>query len=149
MRIYLDVSCLNRPFDDQSQPRVRLESEAVTILLDGIDSGRWEEISSRMAEIEVSAIPDDIRRWHVFRLLPGSRIELTASVFERARELVGLGLKAADAVHLSAAEAGKANLLLTCDDRFLHKCEQIADELKLQVSNPVDWLKDQDDATNT
>lgn len=27
--IYLDLCCLNRPFDDQHQPRVRLEAEAV------------------------------------------------------------------------------------------------------------------------
>jgi hypothetical protein len=29
MRIYLDACCLNRPFDNQSQERVRLESEAI------------------------------------------------------------------------------------------------------------------------
>lgn len=29
MKIYLDNCCLNRPFDDQSNLRVRLESEAV------------------------------------------------------------------------------------------------------------------------
>jgi hypothetical protein len=28
MRIYLDNCCFNRPFDDQSQTRVRLEAEA-------------------------------------------------------------------------------------------------------------------------
>ena len=32
-RIYLDVCCLNRPFDDQNQPRIRLESEAILIIL--------------------------------------------------------------------------------------------------------------------
>ena len=32
-RIYLDVCCLNRPFDDQSQPRIRLESETILIIL--------------------------------------------------------------------------------------------------------------------
>lgn len=26
LRIYLNVSCLNRPFDDQEQPRIRLHS---------------------------------------------------------------------------------------------------------------------------
>ncbi|MGQ0592841.1 MAG: PIN domain-containing protein, partial [Gammaproteobacteria bacterium] len=26
-RIYLDACCLNRPFDDQQQDRVRLEAE--------------------------------------------------------------------------------------------------------------------------
>lgn len=29
MNIYLDKCCLNRPFDDQSNLRVRLESEVV------------------------------------------------------------------------------------------------------------------------
>ena len=33
MRIYLDMCCLKRPFDDQSQPRIRLETEAVLSLL--------------------------------------------------------------------------------------------------------------------
>ena len=33
MKIYLDVSSLNRPLDDQTQPRIRLEAEAVTIVL--------------------------------------------------------------------------------------------------------------------
>jgi hypothetical protein len=33
MRIYVDMCCLKRPFDDQSQPRIRLESEAVLALL--------------------------------------------------------------------------------------------------------------------
>jgi len=38
MRIYLDVCCLNRPFDDQTQERIHLESEAVLIILSNIAS---------------------------------------------------------------------------------------------------------------
>lgn len=33
MLLYLDMCCIKRPFDDQSQPRIRLESEAVLGLL--------------------------------------------------------------------------------------------------------------------
>jgi hypothetical protein len=33
LRIYLDVCCLNRPFDNQVQDRVRLEAEAVLAIL--------------------------------------------------------------------------------------------------------------------
>lgn len=40
-RIYLDVCCLNRPFDDQGQERVRLESAAVVEILKGIEIGKW------------------------------------------------------------------------------------------------------------
>lgn len=31
-RIYLDVCCLQRPFDDQRQTRIRLEAEAVKLI---------------------------------------------------------------------------------------------------------------------
>ncbi len=148
MKIYLDVSCLNRPFDDQSQSRIRLESEAVTILLDHIDAGRWEQVSSRMAEIETSAITDDIRRRRVLQLLPASRIDLSSSIFDRARELVNLGLHAADAMHVAAAETLDADVLLTCDDRLLRRNRKIADEFSVRIANPVDWLKEQDDAKN-
>jgi hypothetical protein len=33
MLVYLDICCLKRPFDDQSQSRIHLESEAVLGLL--------------------------------------------------------------------------------------------------------------------
>ncbi len=33
MKLYLDVCCLNRPFDDQPQDRVHLEAEAVLTIL--------------------------------------------------------------------------------------------------------------------
>jgi hypothetical protein len=34
LRIYLDICYLNRPFDDQRQDRIRLESEAVPLILE-------------------------------------------------------------------------------------------------------------------
>ena len=44
MKIYLDACCLNRPFDDQSQDRVRLEAEAILLIL-----GRLERQADEMA----------------------------------------------------------------------------------------------------
>ena len=128
MKIYLDVSCLNRPFDDQTQPRVRLESEAVTLILEKIDAGQWEQVSSRMAEIELQAINDGVRRRRVLQLLPESRIELTATVFARTRQLVKRRLSAADAVHIAAAEILQADVLLTCDDRLLRRGRKLPDD---------------------
>ena len=45
MKIYLDVSCLNRPFDDQTQARIRLEAEAVLLILEQFDDGAWQQVS--------------------------------------------------------------------------------------------------------
>ena len=46
VRIYLNTSALNRPFDDHSNGRVRLEAEAVAVLLAAIERGDVEWISS-------------------------------------------------------------------------------------------------------
>lgn len=45
MRIYLDACCINRPFDDQIQDRIRLESEAVLLVLGHCAEGRWQWVS--------------------------------------------------------------------------------------------------------
>ena len=56
MRIYLDVCCLCRPFDDQSQDRIRLETEAIITLLKHCQLGGWVFAASRAIDYEFSAI---------------------------------------------------------------------------------------------
>ncbi len=150
MKIYLDVSCLNRPFDDQTQARVRLESEAVTLILEEIDRGRWQDVSSQMAEMEIAAISDRERRRRVQALLPNhhDRIRLTDEMFGRAEELTRLGFKPADAVHVAAAEAAATDVLLTCDDHFLRAGRRNAPRLAVAVANPLSWLQEHENDAN-
>ena len=61
-RIYLDVCCLNRPFDDQRQDRIRLEAEAVLLILGHCEAGAWQWISSAIVEEEVNNMPSYERR---------------------------------------------------------------------------------------
>ena len=70
MTIYLDVSCLNRPFDDQRQERIRLESEAVIVILNRVEEEELEQVSSGIAVHEIEAIADNDRRERVALLLP-------------------------------------------------------------------------------
>ena len=53
-KIYFDTCCINRPFDDQTRIRVRLEAEAVLGILSRIENGEWEWVGSEvlMDEIE-------------------------------------------------------------------------------------------------
>ena len=39
MRVYLDTNVVNRPFDDQTQPRIWLETLAFAVILQLIDAG--------------------------------------------------------------------------------------------------------------
>lgn len=144
----MDVSCLNRPFDDLGLPRNRLESEAVAIIFDSIDSRRWAHWSSEIAEIEIDAIPDEERRRRVKLLLPRpeNRIKLTLGHFERAAVLERMGVRPADALHLACAESCRADVFLTCDDRLLRAANRRAVGVKVRVDNPLRWLKGLEDA---
>jgi len=144
VKIYLDVSCLNRPFDDQSQARIRLESEATTMILEQCDVGSWHQVSSEMATIEIEGIPDADRRARVQLLLLDAKpvLKLTGAIYERAETLETLGFKAADAVHVAAAEALKVDVFQTCDDRLCRLAKRRQAQLSVQVANPLDWLKE-------
>ena len=69
MRIYLDVCCLNRPFNDQTQDRIHLESEAVLIILRHVRTGDWEWITSEVVTYEINKTPDRGRRQRVESLI--------------------------------------------------------------------------------
>ena len=46
--VYLDACCLNRPFDNQAQDRIRLEAEAVLAILKRVEKGQWHALSSEV-----------------------------------------------------------------------------------------------------
>jgi len=52
MRIYMDVCCLGRPFDDLTQGRVYLEAEAVLSILSRCESGEWILLSSGAIDLK-------------------------------------------------------------------------------------------------
>jgi predicted nucleic acid-binding protein len=144
VNVYLDVSCLNRPFDDQSQLRIRLEAEAITLILEQCDRDEWTQVSSEIAQIEIDAMPNDERRRRVQALLPKkpALLKLSQDMRERAATLQKLGIKAADALHVAAAEKLGADALLSCDDRLCRLARRQRRQLKVQVVNPLDWLKE-------
>jgi hypothetical protein len=64
MKVYLDACCLNRPFDDQRQLRIRLESEAIVIVLEKFRSGEWQWLGSEALLYELRQNPDvEKRQW--------------------------------------------------------------------------------------
>jgi predicted nucleic acid-binding protein len=144
VKIYLNVSCLNRPFDDQEQARIRLEAAAVGMILEKVDEGRWIHVSSEMAQIEIAANPDPKRRARVHLLLPetGKIVKLTPAVFTRAAALESFGFKPADALHVAAAEDAAADVLLSCDDRFCRTGQRHAKRLRVVIQNPLNWLNE-------
>jgi predicted nucleic acid-binding protein len=151
VKIYLNVSCLNRPFDDQDQTRIRLEAAAVGMILERMDEGQWMHVSSEMAQIEIAANPDAQRRERVHLLLPEADqiVMLPPALYKRGAELESLGFKAADALHVAAAEEAAADVLLSCDDRFCRTAQRRTKQLRVVVRNPLDWFEEMEHAANS
>lgn len=142
-KIYLDVCCLNRPFDDQEQDRVHLEAEAVLLILKHCESGEWKWVSSAVVSQEVENIPSSERGNRVKELLNvvSEFIPLDDVAVARGEELKSLGFKTYDALHVACAEQAQVDVLLTTDDRLLRVATRNSKKLKIHIENPLIWLQ--------
>lgn len=59
MRVYLDNCCLQRPLDNQTHPRIRVETEAVFAVLAAVQAKELALLDSEALHYEISCIPDD------------------------------------------------------------------------------------------
>ena len=82
MRVYFSTSALNRPLDDLSSERVRLEAEAVVGLLAAVESGRVDWVGSEYLDFEVDQDPDGerVRRVRSLLRLVSKRVEVSGTV---------------------------------------------------------------------
>ena len=142
MRIYLDVCCLNRPFDDQAQERIRLEAEAVLLVLNRIHSGSWRLIGSEVIDFEIDQ-SRDLQRADRVRQVAGitNRVaKVGEKEVHRAEQIEEMGFREFDALHLACAESAGADVFLSTDDRLLRLAHRVAAKLSLRVANPLEWI---------
>lgn len=147
MKVYLDNCAFNRPFDDQSYIRIRLETEAKLYIQDYIKNNKIELIWSYILDIENDHNPFEERKRAVekWKKLAAVDIEENESLIEKANELFKTGIKAKDALHVSAAIEGNADYFITTDDKLLRK---LSDNRKIRVLNPVDIVGEIDEYYN-
>ena len=121
MHVYLNCCCLQRPYDDQTQPRIRVETEAVLALLALVQTGDIGLLSSEALEYELARIPDEARRCDATSLLSLAerRLLITNEAELLAEQIQEKGIAAMDAVHLAVASSAGADFFVTCDDRLL------------------------------
>ena len=143
MRVYLDNCMFNRPFDDQVQIRIRLESEAKLYVQDKIKSKGIELIWSYILEIENSHNPHDERRVAIqkWKSLSTIKIVENSKILANANQLLEFGIKPKDALHVASAVEGKADYFLTTDDKLLSGINR---SNIIKVLNPVDYIKVRD-----
>lgn len=143
-KIYFDTCCLNRPFDDQTQERIRLESEAILAILSRIEKGEWEWIGSDALIDEVEQTPDT-QKLSRTKLLSGfiqKSVEIGDKEEKRAKELQREGFEVFDSLHIACAESVKADVFLSTDDRLLKLAKRVSKRLHIRVENPLVWVEE-------
>ena len=129
MRVYLDNCCLNRPFDDQRQMRVRLEAEAILYIQEHIRRGTLELVWSYMLDFKNAANLFEERRTMISSWRPYATLDVeeTPLILQHANRLAGMGLKAKDALHIACAIAGACSYFVTTDDDILKRRSDVHD----------------------
>ena len=125
MRIYLDTCCLQRPLDDQTQPRIRVETEAVFAILASVQAGGATLLTSEALEFEISRIPDDQRRREATAILTLARLLLSETSEHLAESFAQAGLSAMDALHVALAATAGADYFITTDDKLLRRAKSL------------------------
>jgi predicted nucleic acid-binding protein len=141
MKIYLDVCCLCRPFDDQTLGRIRLEVAAVHEILHRCTTREYTLVTSEAIAEETSKIPDARKRLRVEKIvsLAEEEIFLDEKIIARMHEIIAMGGDAMDSLHISCAERAGAEVLLTTDDGLI-TFFKLHRDIQVRIENPVTWL---------
>lgn len=127
MRIYLDTCCLQRPLDDQTQPRIRVETEAVFAILACVQDGTVTLLTSEALEFEIGRTPDEQRRREATAILTlaSERLTLSEAAEQLAETFARAGLAAMDALHVAMAATAGADYFVSADDQLLRRAKAL------------------------
>ena len=138
MRIYFDTCVIQRPLDDLSELRVRLEAEVVVTLLRLCESGEIRMLASGVHDAEVGVCPLPERRKHAEGVLAlATYVPSGGVVLDRAERYRAVGIKPLDAIHLASAVEAGADVFCTTDDRLLRRGRE-TDTGETAVLSPLD-----------
>ena len=137
MRVYLDNCCYNRPYDDQIQPKVVLETLAKLYIQELVLDRKIDLVWSYVLKYENSRNVGYAKRMAIAQWEKQSVefINESESLVELAREIEKTGIKAFDALHIACAITGQCDYLVTTDKRMLKYHND-----KIVICSPVDFI---------
>ena len=136
-RIYLDNCCFNRPYDDQSQLRIYLETQAKLHIQSLVVEKKLELVWSFIMRFENSRNHFDAKRKAVaqWEKLSTVFVEKSETIRAVAKQIMATGVREADAVHVASAIAGGCGCFITVDRRLL----QYKDE-RIVICSPIEFI---------
>lgn len=138
LSVYLDNCCFNRPFDEQSNFMVMLETEAKLFVQKLIQTKKLDLVWSFVLDYENNDNPFEEKKQRIaaWKKLSVIDCDLCDEIMANAEKFMELGLRQKDASHIACAIFANADCFLTTDKKILNK--SIAN---IQILNPIDFIR--------
>ena len=137
LKIYLDNCCFNRPYDDQTQDIIMLETTAKLLIQKLVAEKKIDLVWSYILKFENSqniyeAKKNAIAGW---RKLSSLYVDQNNEIELLAQKITQHGLKNADSLHVACAIFAECKYFITVDRRILkYKCDEIT------ICNPLEFM---------
>jgi hypothetical protein len=138
MKVYLDHCAYNRPFDDQNNVKIQLETTAKLYIQNQIKDGKYDLVWSYMSDFENNNNPNienkkSIQQWEN---IAKYKCKSSKTILNRGKQIEQLKIKPKDALHISCAIESECTYFITTDDGLTKK--QV-DGIK--AINPIDFVR--------
>jgi hypothetical protein len=137
----MDNCCFNRPFDDQKQIRIKLETEAKIDIQNKIIEKKLLLGWSYILDFENEQNPFEQRKHTIkgWKKHSVSDINESERIIGKAEELVLKGIKSKDALHIACAIDMNCHYFLTTDDWLIKKGAKIKE---IKIMDPISFIRE-------
>jgi predicted nucleic acid-binding protein len=140
VKVYLDNCSYNRPFDNQGQMRIFLETQAKLHIQKLIYGGNLSLAVSYVSRYENRNSPHSKNRITIEKFFESATtfidIDKASIIENKANEIIRCGVQAKDALHISCAIEAKCDYFITTDDDILRKYKTG----DIKVCSPVEFI---------
>lgn len=143
IKIYLDNCCYNRPFDDQTQVKIHLETQAKLYVQTKIKENKYFLVWSYILDYENGKNPYDEKRLAIapWRNIASKFIsEESEEILTFAESLSQKRIKTFDALHIACAVSAGCDYYLTTDKKLLNT--PIAE---IKIVSPITFVNEMEE----
>ena len=141
LKIYMDNCCLARPFDNQSDIEIYMETQAKMIIQSLVKFNSIELVYSSMTILELKECPLDDVRNSIFDFIEKNTkhyldMDKNKAVTALTIDINKTGVRLKDASHAACAIVSECDYLITTDKRLLKYQDS-----RIKMINPIDFVK--------
>ena len=149
--IYLDNCCFNRPYDDQSQIRISLETQAKLFIQHHIKQRKYVLAWSFILTAENDDNPYGERKQEILKWAKIAEIIVKPeeTILRHAQKLQQeFTIRGKDAFHIACALKAGCDYFLTTDDKLIKKTRHLGGLIVINSVHFVELMEDADDDKN-